>query len=152
MGNPRFETTEQGYLPADTDVEAVLADADERILHAVSDTYHHRRFLQGLIARAGRGDTEAERQRSASALPSLLAQIDALADVSALHALEANRRMSELLIDYRWHLMRDAREAGESWTAIGAALAVSKQSVLAWYNRKTADQDATGPDRAGNTA
>ncbi|MBF6548859.1 hypothetical protein [Nocardia brasiliensis] len=149
METSRFETTEQGYLPAGADIEAVLADADERLLHAVSDTYHQRRFLQGLIARAGRGDTEAERQRSAIALPSHLAEIDALAEVSVLHALEANRRMVELLIEYRWQLMRDAREAGESWTAIGARLAVSKQSVLAWYNRKTAERDTKARARAG---
>ncbi|GAB4590388.1 hypothetical protein [Nocardia sp. IFM 10818] len=141
MGYPHFETTDQGFLPAGTDIAAVLRDGDERPLHAVWNTYNHRQFLRTVIERAGRGDTEQERQRSADALPSLLAEIDALAEVTALQALQANRRMVELLTGRRWMLMLDARETGESWTAIGAALGMSKQGALDWYKRKIADQE-----------
>ncbi|MFE3229474.1 hypothetical protein [Nocardia sp. NPDC059228] len=37
-------------------------------------------------------------------------------------------------------VMRDAREAGESWAAIGGALDMSKQGALDGYKRKIADQ------------
>ncbi|MFE2962018.1 hypothetical protein [Nocardia tengchongensis] len=141
MSYPHFETTDQGYLPAGTDVLAVVSGGDERALQAAWSTYHHRQFLREVVARAGRGDTEAEQQRSANALPEFLAELDSLAEVTALQALTANRRMVDLLTGRRWTLMRDARESGESWAAIGAALGMSKQGALDWYKRKIAEQE-----------
>ncbi|MCP9625236.1 hypothetical protein NMK54_34385 [Nocardia otitidiscaviarum] len=141
MGELHFETTDQGHLPAGADVTAVLAAGGDVALSAVWSTYNYRQFLRGLIDNAGRGDTDAERQRSASELPMLRAEIDALAEVTALQALEANRRLTELLVGRRWMVMRDAREAGESWTTIGTALGMSKQGALDWYKRKIANQE-----------
>jgi hypothetical protein len=67
--------------------------------------------------------------------------LNELPDVSALDALEANRQLVELLIGRRWYVMRAAREAGASWSEIGAALGMSKQGAQDWYRRKIADQE-----------
>ena len=67
--------------------------------------------------------------------------LDKLPEVSALDALAANRDLVNLLIGRRWSVMRDAREAGASWSAIGAALGMSKQGAQDWYRRKIAEQE-----------
>ena len=57
---------------------------------------------------------------------------------TALHGLEANRKLVELLELRRWYVIQDAREAGASWTEIGAALGVTKQGAHDWYRRAIA--------------
>jgi hypothetical protein len=64
-----------------------------------------------------------------------------LPEVSALDALEANRQLIELLIGRRWYVMQAAREAGASWSQIGASLGMTKQGAQDWYRRKIADQE-----------
>jgi hypothetical protein len=56
-----------------------------------------------------------------------------LPEVSVLDALEANRRIVEMLLRSRQDAVLAARAAGSSWAAIGAALGTSKQRAHAWY-------------------
>ncbi|WP_194817974.1 hypothetical protein [Nocardia sp. XZ_19_385] len=46
-------------------------------------------------------------------------EIAKLADVTALQALEATRRLVNLLTGRRWATMQAARAAGASWSEIG---------------------------------
>lgn len=48
---------------------------------------------------------------------------------------------NELLTGRRWPVMQEAREAGDSWTAIGDALGVTKQGAMDWYKRKITQQE-----------
>jgi Homeodomain-like domain-containing protein len=66
--------------------------------------------------------------------------LDDLPAVSALDALAANRELVELLTARRWYVIRDAREAGASWSDIGKALGTSKQAAQDWYRRRIAEQ------------
>lgn len=47
--------------------------------------------------------------------------------------MQANARLVDLLTDRRWVVMRQAREEGASWTAIGTALGMTKQAAQDWY-------------------
>ena len=60
--------------------------------------------------------------------------VTGLPEVTVLEALEANRRLAELLIRRRRDTVAEAREAGSSWAAIGNALGTSKQRAHARYH------------------
>ncbi|MGY1969735.1 hypothetical protein ACW9HH_36430 [Nocardia gipuzkoensis] len=144
MGTSYFETTDLGYLPAGTDIDAVLRDGDERALHAAWNTYHHIRFTRETLAKLAAGEIGPHPEIDLAAR--WRAEIASLADITALQALEANRRLVDLLTGRRWSVMRNAREAGDSWTVIGDALNVSKQGARDWYLRKIEQQEKYVPD------
>ncbi|MFI5695297.1 hypothetical protein ACIA58_25820 [Kribbella sp. NPDC051586] len=83
--------------------------------------------------------------------------VKALADlpgVSGLEALRASRRVVELLTGARWHMMRQAREEGSSWSQVGTALGMSKQAAYDFYRRKLDQQDESadaGPHNAARS-
>lgn len=144
MGIPYLDLTARGHLPAGIDVTAVLAAGDERELHAVWDTYHHTRLIRKTLARlAAGGLTVTDPDASRAALQD---DLDTCAAVTPAQALEANRRLVDLLTGRRWSVMQDAREVGDSWTTIGAALDMTKQGALDWYKRKIADQERYAGD------
>ena len=65
--------------------------------------------------------------------------VSALADlpgVTGLDALRASQRVVDLLTGARWHMMRQAREEGASWTDVGHALGMSKQAAYDFYRRR----------------
>ncbi|MFF0267689.1 hypothetical protein [Kribbella sp. NPDC004536] len=64
-----------------------------------------------------------------------------LPGVTGLEALRASRRVVELLTGARWHMMRQAREEGSSWSQVGSALGMSKQAAYDFYRRKLDQQD-----------
>lgn len=64
--------------------------------------------------------------------------LDRAPEPTALQGLEANRKLVELLELRRWYVIQDAREAGASWTQIGAALGVTKQGAHDGYRRAIA--------------
>lgn len=121
--------TEEGFLPPDTDVDRVVETGDERAAFALRNTYFHRRLWQQMLDQEN-GTRELWE-------PGLAV----CAEVTPLQALEASHRLAELISGGRWHLMRDAREAGESWSKIGAALGMTKQGAQDWYRRKIAEQE-----------
>jgi hypothetical protein len=127
--------TDNGHLAAGCDVDRVVRRGTERDLMVLRETYFHRRLCADMLARAQEDDRELWE-------PGLAA----VAEVTPLQALEAAHRLSELLTGGRWYLMRDAREAGASWSEIGASLAMSKQGALDWYSRKIADQERHLPN------
>ncbi|MGV9408310.1 hypothetical protein ACWDOP_00230 [Nocardia sp. NPDC003693] len=129
-----FETTPEGLLPAGTDIAAVLREGDERALHAAWNTYHRIRFTHDALAELAAGKIKPDTTIDVPAY--LRAQIAELAPVTALQALEANRRLVEFLTARRWSVMQAAREADASWSAIGTALDMTKQGALDWYKRK----------------
>lgn len=139
-----FKLTDLGHLPAGTDVAAVLRDGDERALHAVWNTFQYIRFTREALARLEAGETGWDPKVDLAAY--WRAEIDQLVDVTALQALQANRRLVDQLTGRRWSVMQSAREAGASWSAIGDALEMSKQGALDWYKRKIADQEKYVPD------
>jgi hypothetical protein len=59
-----------------------------------------------------------------------------LPGVTGLDALRTSRRVVELLTGARWHMMRQAREEGASWTEVGQALGMSKQAAHDFYRRR----------------
>jgi hypothetical protein len=105
-----------------------IEKADEAELYRLWDVYGSRMTWE--TARA-RGADPGVVDRALAELP----------DVTALDALEANARLVDLLTGRRWYVMRDAREAGASWSEIGAALGMSKQGAQDWYRRKIADRE-----------
>jgi hypothetical protein len=56
--------------------------------------------------------------------------------LTGLEALRASRRVVQLLTGARWHMMRQAREEGSSWSQVGNALGMSKQAAYDFYRRK----------------
>ncbi|WP_280460900.1 hypothetical protein [Nocardia carnea] len=127
MGSQYFETDTRGHLPARTDIDAVLRDGDERALYAVWETYGYTRLLREMLVKLD--DRDAVR-----------ADLAAVALITPAQALEANRRLVGLLTERRMEVIQQAREGGDSWTVLGAALGVTKQGALDWYNRKIAER------------
>ncbi len=80
----------------------------------------------------------AERGAAPDIVASVLVDVP---EVTALKALEANRRLVDLVTGRRWYVMREAREAGASWSEIGGALGMTKQGAQDWYRRKIAEQE-----------
>jgi len=136
--------TDDGLLPAGTDVAEVLARGDVRELTAVWNTYGRRSFYQRALDERS-GLTEKARQ----GLQELTEELAELAEVSPVQALEANRRLAELLTGRRWYVMQDAREHGATWTEIGAAVDLTKQGAQDWYRRKIEQQEKYAPDVHG---
>jgi hypothetical protein len=77
----------------------------------------------------------------------LLSALADLPGVTGLDALRASRRVVDLLTGARWHMMRQAREEGASWTEVGQALGMSKQAAYDFYRRRVGHQEryARGP-------
>jgi hypothetical protein len=57
-----------------------------------------------------------------------------LPEVSVLEALDANRRLVDVLLQWRRDAVSAARKEGSSWAAIGAALGTSKQRAYTRYH------------------
>jgi hypothetical protein len=57
-----------------------------------------------------------------------------------LQALAANREVVEHLVRWRWGVMREAREQGHGWAAIGAALGVNAAQASRFYLERVEQQ------------
>lgn len=136
----RIELTDNGRIPAGTDVDTVIASPFECDLIAVRNTFNEIRYTRQTLAVIDADKTKA------NVAAHMREELAKLADVTALQALAADQRLVELLTGRRWSTMQDAREAGESWAAIGAALGMSKQAAVDWYRRKIADQEKYAPN------
>jgi hypothetical protein len=68
-----------------------------------------------------------------------------LPGVAGLDALRASRRVVELLTGARWHMMRQAREEGASWSDIGQALGMTRQAAHDFYRRRIEQQEQDAP-------
>jgi hypothetical protein len=126
--------TNSGYLPAGTEVDEVVKRGDERELLAVRDTYRWRQTCTEMLQK---GDPEPDLWKP---------DLAETAPVSPRQALAATQRLADLLTGRRWHLMRDAREAGDSWTQIGDALGMTKQGATEWYKRRIDEQEKFIPE------
>jgi len=104
-----------------------MPQRDAQELLSIWNTHEQRSTWREVIRRGGDNDI-AQR---------VLGEVT---DVSALEALAANRELVELLTARRWYVIRDAREAGASWSEIGEALGMSKQGAQDWYRRRIAEQ------------
>ncbi|MEU4429523.1 hypothetical protein AB0F65_02425 [Nocardia rhamnosiphila] len=96
MGDQQFATVAHGFLSAGADVAATLHDGDAQALHAVWSPYQRRRLLRAALAGLIDSDTTDPRV-TANHLRSTLTEHAALAGVTSAQALEANRRLIELL-------------------------------------------------------
>ena len=105
------------------------APPDEREYLATWNAYHERAMWASIIERGGDGDGVAD------------GALRELPEVGPLDALEANRSLGDLLVGRRWYVMQAAREAGETWESIGAALGISKQGAQDYYRRKIEQQE-----------
>jgi hypothetical protein len=95
-----------------------------------------RRVLEKAAREPGLSDFVAVAEGALAELP----------EVSAVQALEADRKLVELLIGRRWMAMQDAREADATWADIGEALGMSRQAAWDWYQRKIEQQERHVPD------
>ena len=87
----------------------------------------------------------AQEQEAGHPVAVLVKALAELPGITGLEALRASRRVVELLTGARWHLMRQAREEGSSWSQVGTALGMSKQAAYDFYRRKLDQQDES-PD------
>lgn len=69
------------------------------------------------------------------------AAVAELPEAGPLDALAANAAAVDLLIGRRWYVMREAREQGSTWEAIGAALGITKQGAQDYYRRQIGQQE-----------
>jgi hypothetical protein len=110
-------------------MSADLPDVQDYL--ATWDAYNERRMWADTAARANEPAHADVARRKLSELPA----------VSPLEALTANQEAVRRLIAQRWFVMRDAREAGATWEAIGAALGITKQGAQDYYRRAIASQE-----------
>lgn len=101
-----------------TDIEK----ADEQELYRLWDAYGARLTWARALEKGADADIVA-------------GAVAELPDVTAVDALEANRRLIDLLTGRRWYVMQAAREAGATWDDIGTALGMSRQGAHDWYRR-----------------
>lgn len=138
MGFQQFTLTDRGLVPAGTDIAAVLAEGDERALHAVWSTYYHRRAARDVLDAIDEGDASLGNSPDDAAAAVAMLQEHAL--ITPAHALEANRRLVATLTGDRWQVISDARAGGDSWSAIGSALDLPNTEVREWFTRMTREQ------------
>jgi hypothetical protein len=112
------------------DVDAVVQGraGDERELLAVWNLVHERGTWAGIL----RKDPDNAVARGA---------LDQLPEAGPLEALAANARLVDLLTGRRWYVMRDAREAGTTWSEIGQALGMTRQGAQDYYRRAITKQE-----------
>jgi hypothetical protein len=123
-----YRTDRDGHLLADPapDLDSLLDSADPHVLLAVWATWLDRHISAQIIAR----------DKTSTATRELFAaDLARLAEVTAVQALTANRRLVELLTTRRWLAASAARDAGASWAAIGAALGISRQAAHEWHQK-----------------
>jgi hypothetical protein len=116
------------------DVREALEKGDERELLQVWQLQAERSMWRTAIERSradGKDDQVASGEKALAELP----------EVTALQALEANRRLVDLLTGRRWIAMRAAREEGATWEQIGEALGMTRQSAHEWYRKKIEAQE-----------
>ncbi|MFI6031623.1 hypothetical protein [Amycolatopsis magusensis] len=131
-----------GDYPPDLNAEAVLSAtfSDEREYWQLWRLYHERRTTgQAFELGTAQGIDPAM-------LDTWSRELEQLPAMSALQALQANRRLVDLLTGRRWTVMREAREAGATWTEIGEALGMSKQGAHDWYKRQIETQERLLPE------
>ncbi|MBV9011218.1 MAG: hypothetical protein JO272_04075 [Pseudonocardiales bacterium] len=120
------------------DINQILTTGDEQELHQVWSLQSQRSTWQTVINKSGAQDTDHQIAIQA---------LDDLPEVTALQALEANRRLVDLLMGRRWIVIQKAREEGASWNTIGKALSMSCQAARDWYRRKITEQEKYLGDR-----
>ncbi|MBU3063216.1 hypothetical protein KO481_16980 [Nocardia sp. NEAU-G5] len=135
---------EHTYIQAGADIDTIISQGDEAELMAVWTTYH--RIQLDRAALAGIRDNDAPVREDSPYTGAEMRQLfgDRLAEVAAVspaQALAANHRLVELLTGRRWWVMRDAREAGDSWAEVGAVLGRTAAAALDWYSDKIARQE-----------
>jgi len=64
------------------------------------------------------------------------------ADHSPLDGLRANAELTSRLESGRWHIMRDARANGHSWTEIGDACGITRQAAQQAYAKACESQES----------
>ena len=79
--------------------------------------------------------TVGDEARAAAALRAL----EALPEVSALDALQANAHLVSMLSVQRWIALQDAREHGATLEQIGKVLGISRQSAWETFQRRMAE-------------
>jgi|GEM_PF-6643938 len=135
---------ENAYIPAGADIDTIISQGDERELTAIWNTYH--RVQLDRVALAGIRDDDAPVSEGSTFTGTEMRRIFAdqlaeLATVTPAQALKANHRLVDLLTGRRWWVARDAREAGDSWTTVGAMLGMTAHDAHDWYARKIAQQE-----------
>lgn len=126
------DTTPAGSTAATT--------SSERDLLAVWDREAERRTWLEVLAKAPTApDPEATRAVAERELATV-------ADSTPLLALAANAELVRLLTGRRWYVIRDAREAGDTWEEIGKALGISAGDAKDYYRTAIERQIKYVPD------
>lgn len=135
-------------LPADTDLDRLIEnqrlDHIAALIHTHDVIEAHRR---GLAETEGRSNDERYDSDSGLTLTvgemraAFRRELEQLAPVTALHVLRANEAAMSQLSGGRYRAIVAARADGQSWSAIGAALGMSKQGAQDWYNKRSIPQE-----------
>ncbi|MGW6278390.1 hypothetical protein [Kribbella sp. NPDC055071] len=129
-------------MSAETGQPAAAGDARslEELLAVLRVSDRRESYERGIEQEQAAGHPVAVLVKSLADLPG----------VTGLEALQASRRVVELLTGARWHMMRQAREEGSSWSQVGSALGMSKQAAYDFYRRKLDQHDASATPAAYN--
>ncbi|MFD0366321.1 hypothetical protein ACFQZZ_33215 [Nocardia sp. GCM10030253] len=129
-------------LPADTDLDRLIES--QRLDHLAALIHTHDIIgatRHGLAETEGRPDDEPNDSASGLTVGEMRAvlrrELDRLAPVTALHVLRATEAASNQLSGDRHRAIAAARADGQSWSAIGAALKMSKQGAQDWFNKRS---------------
>ena len=131
-------------LPADADIDRLLDNAPLAELAGIIQTHAEREAIRHSLERLedeGRPDGELYSDQLTSTVGEMRGiyqrYLDEHAPVTALQSLRASHLATAQLTATRYRAICAARAAGESWSAIGAALDMSKQGAQDWYNKRS---------------
>lgn len=140
-----FGLTEEGLVPPESDVERLIAEGDERALIAVWRTYHSAQLYEAALERIGDDYAAAQpADRSPQVRKILADHIGRHAAVTPRQALAANARLTALLTRERSTVIQHARESGDSWASIAAALGTTEAEARDWYRAEISGPGKTG--------
>ncbi|MFE3322877.1 hypothetical protein [Nocardia sp. NPDC059195] len=131
-------------LPADTDLDGLIEN--QQLDHIAALIHTHDVIgatRRGLAETEGRPDDEPYDSASGLTLTvgemraTFQRELDRLAPVTALHVLRATEAGANQLSGARHRAITAARADGQSWSAIGAALGMSKQGAQDWFNKRS---------------
>lgn len=136
-------------LPVDTDLDQIIESGTLAQLGALIRTHDTASSCRrGLAISEGRPDDEpfdlellGPDFTVGQIRASFSSELERCAPVTALHVLRASEAITRRLTNRRYDVMQAARADGESWSAIGAALGMSKQGAQDWYNKRSIPRD-----------
>jgi hypothetical protein len=131
------------------DIEKIVSWGDPVQLLNLLNLYKERSMWTDVQHRARKSGLAAEMLTADSGLQLAEAMLAELPVVSGLNALRATTRLVERLQGGRWMAMMEAREQGEGWDEIAAAVGLDGEDrgrvIRNWYTGKIELQEQYVP-------